>query len=227
MRYKYYSVFSGELLTTYLSRRHFIHLLEGRNFTLFTDHKPLVYAIHSKTGRYNPCDVRQLDNIEQFTSDIRHIQGNKKIIANTLSRASLNTIKSQQLDLDYFARKQRRDNTMEELKNSTSLLTEQRPILFITEYLFYDVSIKHPRRYVTPIVRRYIFDYFHSMPHPSRKTSVKLISERFIWANMSADIAILDTNIKCQISSNTLESSLPGNFPAPGRRFKHIHVDLV
>ena len=36
-----YSTFGRELLAAYLSVKHFRHLLEGRTFTLFTDHKPL------------------------------------------------------------------------------------------------------------------------------------------------------------------------------------------
>jgi len=40
-----YSTFDRELLAVYLSVRHFRFLLEGRPFTVFSDHKPLVAAI--------------------------------------------------------------------------------------------------------------------------------------------------------------------------------------
>ena len=42
-----YSVFDRELLAMYLSLRHFRYFLEGRAFTLFTNHKPLVSAVTS------------------------------------------------------------------------------------------------------------------------------------------------------------------------------------
>ena len=42
---KKYSAFDRELLAAYLSIRHFRFMLEGRNFLLFTDHKPLTSAL--------------------------------------------------------------------------------------------------------------------------------------------------------------------------------------
>ncbi|BHF70289.1 hypothetical protein SprV_0301333900 [Sparganum proliferum] len=66
-----YSTFSRELLAIYLAIRHFRHLLEGRDFSVHTDHKPLTYAIKAKSDRYSPREVRHLDFISQFTADIR------------------------------------------------------------------------------------------------------------------------------------------------------------
>jgi cleavage and polyadenylation specificity factor subunit 1 len=40
-----YSTFDRELLTAFSAVKHFLFFLEGRPFTLFTDHKPLVFAI--------------------------------------------------------------------------------------------------------------------------------------------------------------------------------------
>ena len=40
-----YSTFDRELLAIYLAIRHFRYFLEGRNFYVLTDHKPLVYAL--------------------------------------------------------------------------------------------------------------------------------------------------------------------------------------
>ena len=40
-----YSDFDRELLAMYLAIRHLRYFLEGRTFTLYTDHKPLTFAI--------------------------------------------------------------------------------------------------------------------------------------------------------------------------------------
>ena len=45
---KRYSTFDKELLAAYLAIHHFTYFLEGRPFTLYTDHKPLVCAISRK-----------------------------------------------------------------------------------------------------------------------------------------------------------------------------------
>jgi hypothetical protein len=43
---KRYSTFDRELLAAYLAVRHFRFLLEGRDFFIETDHKPLTFALH-------------------------------------------------------------------------------------------------------------------------------------------------------------------------------------
>ncbi|GBM57544.1 hypothetical protein AVEN_97656-1 [Araneus ventricosus] len=43
-----YSVYDRELLAVYASVRHFSFMLEGHNFTICTDHKPLIYALPQK-----------------------------------------------------------------------------------------------------------------------------------------------------------------------------------
>jgi Reverse transcriptase (RNA-dependent DNA polymerase)/RNase H-like domain found in reverse transcriptase len=46
---KNYSTYDRELLAIYLSVIYFKHMLEGRNFTIFTDHKPLIFAFKQKS----------------------------------------------------------------------------------------------------------------------------------------------------------------------------------
>ncbi len=65
-----YSTFDRELLTIYLSTKHFRHFLEGRPFHILTDHKPLTYAINTRPDRHSPRQARHLDYIVQFSSDI-------------------------------------------------------------------------------------------------------------------------------------------------------------
>ncbi|BHF63679.1 hypothetical protein SprV_0200667300 [Sparganum proliferum] len=70
-----YSTFDRELLAIYLAVKHFRHFLEGQEFTIFADHKPLTFAIHSRSDKLSPREIRHVDYISQFTSDIRHIDG--------------------------------------------------------------------------------------------------------------------------------------------------------
>ena len=61
-------------------------MIEGRQFHIFTDHKPLIYAFRQKLDKSAPCQIRQLDFISQYTTDIRHISGTENITADLLSR---------------------------------------------------------------------------------------------------------------------------------------------
>ena len=58
-----YSAFDRELLALYLSVKHFRPTLEGRSFTIFTDHKPLCGALDSAVEK-SPLQTRHLS----FTS---------------------------------------------------------------------------------------------------------------------------------------------------------------
>jgi RNase H-like domain found in reverse transcriptase len=74
-----YSTFDWELLAVYSSLIHFRHLLEGRHFTVFSDHKPLAGALEWVSEPRSDRQRRQLSFIAEFvSSDIT--------VADTLSR---------------------------------------------------------------------------------------------------------------------------------------------
>ena len=90
-----YSTYDRELLAVYLAIKHFQHFIEGRTFTVFTDHKPLTYSLSSTSDRYTPRQVRHLDYISQFTTNIAHITGSENPVADALSRMETNAVSNQ------------------------------------------------------------------------------------------------------------------------------------
>ena len=83
-----YSTFDRELLAIFLAIKHFQHYVEGQQFHILTDHKPLTF-LFCNPHRYSPRQTRQLDYISQFTSDIRHVSGTNNPVADALSRADI------------------------------------------------------------------------------------------------------------------------------------------
>jgi hypothetical protein len=66
-------------------------MLEARHFTIFTDHKS-TYAYQQKRDK---CSTRQFNHPDfnpQFTTDIRHIYEQDKIVADALSRVKSVTV---------------------------------------------------------------------------------------------------------------------------------------
>ena len=63
-----YSTFDRELLAVYLAVKHFRHFIEGRQFHVITDHKPLTFALNFQSNKYTPRQVRHLDYVSQFTT---------------------------------------------------------------------------------------------------------------------------------------------------------------
>ncbi|GFV75378.1 retrovirus-related Pol polyprotein from transposon 17.6 [Trichonephila clavipes] len=108
---KSYSAYDRELLAIYSAIRHFRYMLEARDFTVFTDHKPLTYAFRQKSDKCSPRQIRQLDFISQFTTNIVHIPGSDNIAADVLSRVSAITFRSQ-IDYDCIAETQQTDQEL-------------------------------------------------------------------------------------------------------------------
>ncbi len=80
-----YTAFDRELLAAQDTIKHFLPLLEARQFQLWTDHKPLVAAFSSHT---TPTPARrqwQMAFISEHTSDIIHKPGKDNIVADCLS----------------------------------------------------------------------------------------------------------------------------------------------
>ncbi|GFW88540.1 retrovirus-related Pol polyprotein from transposon 17.6 [Trichonephila clavipes] len=118
---KSYSAYDRELLAIYSAIRHFRYMLEARDFTVFTDHKPLTYAFRQKSDKCSPRQIRQLDFISQFTTNIVHIPGSDNIAADVLSRVSAITFPSP-IDYDCIAETQQTDQELHTLiASGTSL----------------------------------------------------------------------------------------------------------
>ena len=92
-----YSTFDRELLAIYSSIKQFRHFVEGCVFSVYTDHKPLMFSLACKSEKHSPHQLRHLDFIAQFTNDIRHVQGSLNPVADALSHIELNTVQSSSL----------------------------------------------------------------------------------------------------------------------------------
>ena len=85
-----YSTIDRELLGIHSAVLHFRYFLEGRDFTVYTDHKPIVAAIKKKSELKSGRQSRHLATISEFTTDIQHVSGKDNVVADALSRASIN-----------------------------------------------------------------------------------------------------------------------------------------
>ncbi|BHF64118.1 hypothetical protein SprV_0200711700 [Sparganum proliferum] len=172
-----YSTFGRELLAIYLAVKHFRHFHEGRDFTIFTDHKPPTFAIRSHSDKYNPREISHLDYISQFTTDIRHIDGPKSAVADMLSRPSLSAFHlSHGIDLSAMAAEQRRVGCPGD-ESVDSLQLVDVPLTTGTGTILCDVSTPFHRPYVPASMRRAVFQTLHRLSHPGIRALQKLLAE--------------------------------------------------
>lgn len=224
-----YSTFDRELLGLYLAVRHFKFYLEGQPFTIYTDHKPLIGAM-SKIS--DPCNARQqrhLAYISEFSTDIRHISGKTNVVADCLSRTTLNNVV---LGIDFvaMAKAQTTDENVQMLQTATTGLQIMRiPIHDSGPELLCDVSTGHPRPIVPQKFQRHVFEVIHNLAHPGRKSTVRLVTQKFVWHGLKKQVnnwtkeclACQSSKIQTHVRSPVIQ------IPVPEKRFSHIHIDLV
>ena len=224
-----YSAFDKELLALYLAVKHFHYFLEGRKFTAFTDHKPLIPALVKVTDTWSKRQQRHLSTIAEYTTDLCHISGLENTVADALSRPTISAV---QLGIDYkaMALLQQSDEEIHALRTAiTALQLSEVPIDGEETTLLCDTSKDHPRPYVPEPMRREVFNSVHNLAHPGINSTVKLVAERFIWHGLRRDVHRWAKEcVKCQTAKIHLHTRAPvQKCEVPQRRFDHIHVDIV
>jgi Integrase zinc binding domain/Integrase core domain len=92
-----------------------------------------------------------------------------------------------------------------------------------------DVSTGQFRLLVPLSHRRTVFDSLHNIAHPGTRASKRLISARYVWPGLAADVALWCRQcLNCQKGKVVRHVRLPPEpIAVPPRRFSHLHVDLV
>ena len=75
-----------QLFAIFAAIKYFRSQLEGRTFSVYTDHKSLIHAFKKVSDTNCSPQLRQLDFISQFTVDIRYIEGPENVVADFMSR---------------------------------------------------------------------------------------------------------------------------------------------
>ena len=168
----------------YLSLRHFRYFLEGRAFTLFTDHKPLVSAVTFSMKQAIARQLRQLSYVAQLTTDVRYISGENNV-ADCLSRPpDLNALGNEDQAVDFAAisrAQQIDDSIITLLRTNQSLKIVRESVPSSDQPLLGDIFLEVFRPLVPVGFRKKIFDMLHALSHPGVRASQKLVGQRFHW----------------------------------------------
>lgn len=228
-----YSAYDRELLAIYAGVKYFRHMLEGRQFAIFTDHKPITFAFQQKVEKFSPRQSRHLDFISQFSTDIRHLSGKENIVADALSRVeslcNMDAI-AKSIDFHDLARSQAHDSEVHSfISGDSGLRLTPFCVSSTNTSLLCDTSTGTPRPFVTSPFRLQAFLSLHSIAHPGVKASIKLVKQKFVWPNMDRDIQkwVQQCNA-CSISKVHRHTKSPlQSFLPPDRRFDIVHIDIV
>ncbi|GFU90579.1 retrovirus-related Pol polyprotein from transposon opus [Trichonephila clavipes] len=219
-----YSTYDRELLGIYLSVKHFKHLLEGNDFVIYTDHKPLTFAFKQKNEKASPRQQRQLQYISEFSCNIQHVLGKDNVVADALSR--INSIS--EINFEEIAEEQTTDEELQKLLHNNSLKFKP-STLPSGKKLWCDISTQKIRPYIPQKFRFQIFQLIHGLAHPGIKSTVKLMIEKYVWSDIKKQVrewakACIRCQ-KCKVSRHT--KSKLGEFEQPDERFSVVHIDLI
>ena len=223
-----YSAFDRELLAVYLGIRHFRHYLEGRDFPIFTDHKPLTFAMSKCSEPWSHRQARHLEYISQYSTDIRHVSGVDNAVADALSRAAIEEVRLG-VDFGKMAELQRQDPETLAYKTAVTALKWAEVNVDEKHKLLCDTSMGTPRPLVPAGMRREVFDVVHGLSHPGTNASVKIMKSRFVWHGIAKDVREwARACVACQTAKVHRHNKAPlHKFATPTARFAHVHVDLV
>ena len=202
-------------------------MVEGRDFIIFTDHKPLTFAFQQKADKCSPRQFRHLNFIGQFATDIRHISGSENVMADAFSR--IEAI-SNGIDFSALAESQKEDQELiHYLQPGTTLQLKQVSLPGTDVTLYCDVSTSTARPFVTEPFRRTAFNSLHNLSHPGIKATTKLITERYVWPSIKTDCRNwARACLQCQrVKISRHVSSPVGSFSPPSKRFEHLHINLA
>ena len=224
-----YSAFDRELLAAHLATKHFRHMIEGRHCVLITDHRPLVHAWKKSSDSWSGRQQRHLSTIAEFHQDVIYRSGIYNEVADALSRAPIDTVICG-VSFEEVAKAQ--EQCPDVLASRTSITNLQLQDITLSpngSRVLCDISRGHPRPIVPVILRRRVFDQIHNLAHPGIRATKRLISERFVWHRMAADITRWCTEcVPCHASKVQTHTKAPVvQMPVPDAPFKHVHVDIV
>jgi transposase InsO family protein len=92
-----------------------------------------------------------------------------------------------------------------------------------------DTSKGSIRPLIPVAARRQVFSTLHGLAHPGGRASRRLIASRVAWRGMSADITAWCKDCQSCAKAKVTRQPAIGVEPIaiPGRRFTHIHLDIV
>ena len=175
-----YSTFDCELIAAYVAWKHFCFLLEGRSFTLFTDHKPLTFALFTVIPPWSARQQCHLSYLFEFTSDLVHLPGSQNVVADTLSCPS--PFPSPPL----FP-------ILQLSCAETSALLCNPSDQFVSvpsggSSVLCNLFTGLPRPVVPVSLHRRIFYPLHSISHPGVCHTRRLVLRAFVWSGFPKDV---------------------------------------
>jgi hypothetical protein len=151
--------------------KHFRSRLEGRPFQLWTDHKPLIFALHRVSPLTSGRQQRHLAFVSEYTNQLVYLPGTSNVVADVLAAAGVEWVcaaiaDKSPLDLKNVALRQILCPQVQALRSSPGLSIITQKVGDLD--LIGDSSTGIFRPLVPRDLQRQVFEHLHGATHPDR-----------------------------------------------------------
>ena len=135
------------------------------------------------------------------------------------------------VNFEAIAEAQSTDKQLRALQSSASstLVIEAIPLTNSNLSLYCDTSTGQQQPIVPQEWRRTVFDSLHGLSHPGIRATQKLVTSRFVWPDINADVCRWARSCiqyqRAKVHKHTVTPQ--SKFPVPDARFDVVHIDLV
>lgn len=223
-----YSTYDRELLAIYLAIKYFRYLIEARELTVLSDHKPLSFALSKKESKNDsPRRLRQLDFISQFCNKIEYIEGEQNNAADFLSRLEEIQL-PHTFDYEILHQSQTNDTELDKLRQNPKLEFKSFNVPYSKHELIFETSTNKARLYLPHAFRKQAITSTHSLSHPGINATRRLVTERYFWEGIKGDVTkYVRSCIPCQKAKVHRHTITPLGEFEKSERFEHCHIDIV
>jgi len=220
------------------------YFLLGKKFTLVTDHKPLLSIFNPNFAikeNISPRILRFALQLMQFDFEIKHIAGDRNVIADSLSRLDLSEPKTDFLDINFsepcialalIKAETDSDSFLQNLINRIvsgkwqNLSRWERHFRQLSQQLTVDQGCVRLGSKVVPPRALYqkVFDHAHQS-HCGSQATFKLISKEFWWPNMRECIESMTRNCEVCRQHRFQAHDSTHRWPKDEQPWSRLHMD--
>ena len=225
-----YPVHDLEMLAIITALQQWHCYLDGATFTVHTDHHSLQY-FHSQPNLSNR-QRRWLEFLSQFNLNIKYIKGKENVVADALSRLSINTITTLQ-PLPEFYSKLKASYTQNPLCLKV-LAGEGHSDYTLIDEIIYKLDNGRKLMFIpSSELQTQILSIYHdnvTAGHPGQNRTYKAIKKLYYWPGIKQSVSdYVQTCTICQTHKTTAKKSagLLQPLPIPKQKWECITMDFI
>lgn len=120
--------------------------------------------MNNNSNKYTSHEIRYLDYISEFTTDIQYIKWKNNTVSGTFSETHMYALDT---DVPLIADEQKSDSTLNDVLADTSLDPQKFLAPLSNRTLYRDIILS--RSHVPPSLRRLVFEHLHGLSHPNNE----------------------------------------------------------